>query len=146
MERPFGTVVTIESLILPLKTRQNVSLNDVAKEFNAAAGMSTTVRGWRESEEADKICLSKSTFVSSGMKLALATQLINRRCCCECRFIIYYCVVVVFVVAVIVIAASCRCWRLLQPTRVTPIIAHNPPQLFRTSSVVLYLYFVFLHI
>jgi transposase-like protein len=37
-------------VILALETRQNVSLNDVAKEFNVAAG---TVRGWRE--EADKI-------------------------------------------------------------------------------------------
>jgi hypothetical protein len=45
-----------------------VSLNDVAKEFNTAAGMSTTVRGWRESKNPDKIRLSKSTFVSSGMK------------------------------------------------------------------------------
>lgn len=37
-------------VILALETRPNSSLNDVAKEFNVAAG---TVRGWRE--EADKI-------------------------------------------------------------------------------------------
>mmetsp|Transcript_21061 Transcript_21061/g.32148 ORF Transcript_21061/g.32148 Transcript_21061/m.32148 type:complete len:964 (+) Transcript_21061:75-2966(+) len=37
-------------VILALETRPNVSLNEVAKEFNVAAG---TVRGWRE--EADKI-------------------------------------------------------------------------------------------
>lgn len=37
-------------VILALETRPNTSLNDVAKEFNVAAG---TVRGWRE--EADKI-------------------------------------------------------------------------------------------
>ena len=37
-------------VILALETRKNVSLNEVAKEFNVAAG---TVRGWRE--EADKI-------------------------------------------------------------------------------------------
>lgn len=37
-------------VILALETRPNVSLNDVAKEFNVASG---TVRGWRE--EADKI-------------------------------------------------------------------------------------------
>ena len=37
-------------VILALETRKNSSLNDVAKEFNVAAG---TVRGWRE--EADKI-------------------------------------------------------------------------------------------
>jgi hypothetical protein len=69
IERPFGTVVSIESVIHALEMRQNVSLNDVAKEFNAAAGMSrpTTARGWRESEEADRIRWSKGTFVSSAM-------------------------------------------------------------------------------